>query len=173
MVERGVRNGEGLAVAPNGTVWTAVNERDNIPYPSHRAYGTYGDAFGQVIQAYVNEHPPDEVVPVTAGRDLGWPYCDPDQDDSRPAGSLADIPLVANAATNPSGTALDCAKLAPIEVGLPAHSAPLGLTLPRGQQAPGPVVGRRRDRRARLLGPAAAAARPPWCGWPGTPPRAP
>ena len=33
MVEQGVRNGEGLAVAPDGTVWTAVNERDNIPYP--------------------------------------------------------------------------------------------------------------------------------------------
>jgi glucose/arabinose dehydrogenase len=58
MVERGVRNGEGLAVAPDGTVWTAVNERDNIPYPSHGPYGTYSDAFGQVIQAYVNNHPP-------------------------------------------------------------------------------------------------------------------
>ena len=86
VVERGVRNGEGLAVAPDGSVWTAVNERDNIPYPSHGAYAAYSDAFGQVIQAYVNNHPPDEVVPVTAGRDLGWPYCDPDQDDSKPGG---------------------------------------------------------------------------------------
>src|SRR3984885_13504951 len=51
VVERGVRNGEGLAVAPNGTVWTAVNERDNIPYPSHTAYATSSDAFGQDIQA--------------------------------------------------------------------------------------------------------------------------
>ena len=141
VVERGVRNGEGLAVAPNGTVWTAVNERDNIPYPSHRAFGTYGDAFGQVIQAYVNEHPPDEVVPVTPGRDLGWPYCDPDQDDSSPAGSLADIPLVANATTNPNGTALDCAKLAPIEVGLPAHSAPLGMSFLEGSKLPAPWSG--------------------------------
>jgi glucose/arabinose dehydrogenase len=47
LVERGVRNGEGLAVAPDGTVWTAVNERDNIPYPSHGRYGSYSDAFGQ------------------------------------------------------------------------------------------------------------------------------
>ena len=173
VVERGVRNGEGLAVAPNGAVWTAVNERDNIPYPSHRAYGTYGDAFGQVIQAYVNEHPPDEVVPVTPGRDLGWPYCDPDQDDSSPAGSLADVPLVANATTNPTGTALDCAKLAPIEVGLPAHSAPARPDLPRGQQDPGPLVGRRGDRRARLVGPAPAPRARRASGWPGTPPRAP
>ena len=71
-------------MAPDGTVWTAVNERDNIPYPSHGPYGTDSDAFGKVIQAYVNDHPPDEVVPVTAGRDLGWPYCDPDQDDEPP-----------------------------------------------------------------------------------------
>src|ERR1700728_2508031 len=133
VVERGV--------APDGSVWTAVNERDNIPYPSHTAYATYSDAFGQVIQAYVNNHPPDEVVPVTAGRDLGWPYCDPDQDDSKPAGSLADVPLVANAVTNPGGRALDCAALAPIEVGLPAHSAPLGITFLEGSKIPAPWSG--------------------------------
>lgn len=141
VVERGVRNGEGLAVAPDGTVWTAVNERDNIPYPTHGAYATYSDAFGQVIRAYVNEHPPDEVAPATAGRDLGWPYCDPDQDDSSPAGSPADIPLAANAATNPGGTALNCAALAPVEVGLPAHSAPVGLTFLEGSKIPAPWSG--------------------------------
>jgi glucose/arabinose dehydrogenase len=129
VVERGVRNGEGLAVAPDGTVWTAVNERDNIPYPSPD---------GQVIQAYVNNHPPDEVVPVAQGRDLGWPYCDPDEDHSQPSGSLASIPLVADSGTNPAGTALGCAKLAPIEVGLPAHSAPLGLTFLEGSKIPAP-----------------------------------
>ena len=132
VVERGVRNGEGLAVAPDGTVWTAVNERDNIPYPSH------GTAFGRVIQEYVNNHPPDEVVPVTAGRDLGWPYCDPDQDHSHPVGSLADVPLVPDAGTNPGGRTLNCAALAPVEVGLPAHSAPLGLTFLEGSKIPAP-----------------------------------
>jgi len=141
VVERGVRNGEGLAVAPDGTVWTAVNERDNIPYPSHRRYGTYGDAFGQVIQGYVNNHPPDEVVPVTAGRDLGWPYCDPDQDGSHPAGSLAGVPLVPDAVTNSGGKELNCAALAPIEVGLPAHSAPLGMTFLPGSKIPAPWSG--------------------------------
>jgi glucose/arabinose dehydrogenase len=136
VVERGVRNGEGLAVAPDGSVWTAVNERDNIPYPEHGPYAGLGDAFGQVIRAYVNNHPPDEVVPVTAGRDLGWPYCDPDQDDGHPAGSLAGVPLVPNAVTNPGGTRLDCAALPPVEVGLPAHSAPLGLTFLAGSGLP-------------------------------------
>src|SRR6202042_3414321 len=54
VVERGVRNGGGLAVAPDGTVWTAVNNRDNITSPSHPAYDGVRDPFGQVIQAYVN-----------------------------------------------------------------------------------------------------------------------
>ena len=138
VAERGVRNGEGLAVAPDGSVWTAVNERDNIPYPSHGPYATYSDAFGHVVQAYVNNHPPDEVAPVTTGRDLGWPYCDPDQDDSSPGGSLADVPLVANAVTNPGGTELNCKALTPLEVGLPAHTAPLGITFLPGSKIPAP-----------------------------------
>ena len=141
VVERGVRNGEGLAVAPNGTVWTAVNERDNIPYPAHKAYGGYADAFGKVIQSYVNNHPPDEVVPVTPGRDLGWPYCDPDEDDNSPSGSLAGIPLVANALTNPGGTNLQCSLLPRVAVGLPAHSAPLGMAFLEGSKIPPPWSG--------------------------------
>jgi glucose/arabinose dehydrogenase len=141
VVERGVRNGEGLAVAPNGTVWTAVNERDNVPYPTHNAYGGYADAFGKVIQSYVNNHPPDEVVPVTAGRDLGWPYCNPDEDNSSPFGSLADIPLVADALTNPGGAKLNCKSLPRVAVGLPAHSAPLGLTFLAGSKIPPPWSG--------------------------------
>ncbi len=128
VVERGVRNGEGLAVAPDGVVWTAVNNRDNIPYPFHGAYLGHKHAFGAVIQAYVNDHPPDEVVPVTPGRDLGWPYCNPDQDRNHPAGSLAEVPFVPDSITNPGGRKLDCAALPPVEVGLPAHSAPLGLS---------------------------------------------
>ena len=141
VVEKGVRNGEGLAVAPNGTVWTAVNNRDNIPYPFHQAYGGYKDAFGKVIQAYVNNHPPDEVLPVTEGRDLGWPYCNPDQDLNHPAGSLANVPLVADALTNPGGKHLDCAKLPKLQVGLPAHSAPLGLAFLEHSKIPAPWSG--------------------------------
>jgi len=141
VVERGVRNGEGLAAAPNGTVWTAVNNRDNIPYPFHRAYGGYEDAFGKVIQAYVNNHPPDEVLPVTQDRDLGWPYCNPDQDLNHPAGSLANVPFVADALTNPGGRHLDCARLPKLQVGLPAHSAPLGLAFLDGSKIPAPWSG--------------------------------
>src|SRR6201996_567833 len=141
VVERGVRNGEGLAVAPDGTVWTAVNNRDNITYPSHSAYRGISDPFGQVVQAYVNEHPADEVAPVTAGRDLGWPYCNPDQDDSHPAGSMVNVPFVADAVTNPAGSHLNCGALKPIEVGLPAHSAPIGLSFLDGSKVAAPWSG--------------------------------
>jgi glucose/arabinose dehydrogenase len=141
VVEKGVRNGEGLAVAPDGVVWTAVNNRDNIPYPFHKSYGGHRDAFGKVIQAYVNNHPPDEVVPVTQGRDLGWPYCNPDQDLSHPAGSLASVPFVADALTNPGGRHLHCASLPELQVGLPAHSAPLGLAFLEGSKVPAPWSG--------------------------------
>jgi glucose/arabinose dehydrogenase len=40
--------------------------------------------------------------------------------------------------TNPTGAALNCATLAPVERGLPAHSAPLGLTFLEGSAVPAP-----------------------------------
>jgi glucose/arabinose dehydrogenase len=141
VVETGVRNGEGLAVAPNGVVWTAVNNRDNITYPFSGAYDGVADALGQVIQAYVNNHPRDEVVPLTQGRDLGWPYCNPDPDLNTPAGSEANVPFVADALTNRGGTALDCASLPRVQVGLAAHSAPLGLAFLEGSKLPAPWSG--------------------------------
>ena len=124
------------------------------------------DALGHVIQAYVNNHPADEVVPVSQGRDLGWPYCNPDPDLNTAAGSDADVPFVADALTNPGGTAFDCASLSPIEVGLAAHSAPLGLAFlevagsqPRGR-------GRGGGRSPRLVGsPTAPTSAVLWMPW--------
>jgi glucose/arabinose dehydrogenase len=140
-VMKGVRNGEGLALAPDGTVWTGVNNRDEIPYPFHKEAEGHSDAFGQVVRSYVNDHPPDEVAPVSQGRDLGWPLCNPEQGKSTPPGSLADVPFIADAVTNPGGSKLDCAKLAPLEVGLPAHSAPLGMSFLEGTKVPAPWSG--------------------------------
>ena len=37
-----------------------------------------GPSYGQVIQEYVNEHPPESVARLTPGRELGWPYCNSD-----------------------------------------------------------------------------------------------
>jgi glucose/arabinose dehydrogenase len=140
VVMRGTRNGEGLALAPDGTVWTAINNRDEIPYPFHGEYGGESEAFGKVIPEYVDNHPPDEVVPVSQGRDLGWPLCNPEQGQNTPKGSLADVPLVPDAESNPGETKLACKKLEPIQVGLPAHSAPLGMSFLEGTKVPPPYT---------------------------------
>ncbi len=127
----GVRNGTGLARDPSGGIWTAVNNRDQIAYPYHRDYdGDGSDDYGKVMPQYVNEHPAEEIALLTQGRDLGWPYCNPDPDVTPGVASttfdFTKPPYVADAQFNPGGTKLDCSKLQRIQIGLPAHSAPLG-----------------------------------------------
>jgi glucose/arabinose dehydrogenase len=107
----GVRNGTGLAIGPDGSVWTAVNNRDNIANPQTR----------EVTPDYVNDHPPEALARLTAGRELGWPYCNPD-------GGPANLPFFRDVQTNADGSKLDCAKLPPVEQSLGAHAAPLGLS---------------------------------------------
>jgi glucose/arabinose dehydrogenase len=48
------------------------------------------------------------------------------------------VPLIPDAENNADGSALDCASLQPIEVGLPAHSAPLGMSFLEGTKVPAP-----------------------------------
>ncbi|WP_422743080.1 PQQ-dependent sugar dehydrogenase [Mycobacterium sp. WMMD1722] len=116
----GVRNGTGLAVAPDGSVWTAVNGRDNVLDP----------ATGELDPAYVADHPPEQLARLTPGRELGWPYCNID----RPAGAgPADLSFIRDVQTNADGSQLDCAALPPVEQSFGAHSAPLGLNFVDGQ----------------------------------------
>jgi glucose/arabinose dehydrogenase len=129
---RGVRNGTGLAVAPDGEVWTAVNGRDDIAYPFDRDYpGSTGSAQGEVLESYVADHPAEPLARLTPGRDLGWPYCNPDPDvEPGVPGTALDHSApayVPDIETNPDGSALDCAALTPVEQSMGAHSAPLGL----------------------------------------------
>ncbi len=105
----GVRNGTGLAVAPDGSLWTAVNNRDNTPDPE-----------GKVDGGYVNDHPPESLARLTPGHELGWPYCNPD-------GGPANLPFIRDTSTNKDGSQLDCGILPPVEQSMGAHSAPLGL----------------------------------------------
>ncbi len=110
----GVRNGTGLAIAPDGAVWTAVNNRDNTPDPD-----------GDVETEYVNEHPPESLARLNPGRELGWPYCNPD-------GGPADLDFIRDMSTNADGSRMDCAALPPVEQSFGAHSAPLGLSFTTG-----------------------------------------
>jgi len=123
VVATGVRNGFGLAIAPDGTLFTAVNQMDDQPYPFRDAAGRYG----QVVREYVNENPVDQVSRLSPGTDLGWPYCVPDG-----RAGPTDVPYVDDPVFNPSGHALDCGGIGRTMVGLPAHSAPLGLAFTRG-----------------------------------------
>lgn len=136
----GVRNGTGLAIAPDGAVWTAVNNRDNIQYPFDRPYGDAvspsGSSQGQVIPAYVRDHPAEALAKLTAGRNLGWPYCQPDPDvQPGVAGSPlnpSEVRFATDVETNPGGRMLDCATLPPVEQTFGGHSAPLGLSFVDG-----------------------------------------
>ncbi|GFG53228.1 gluconolaconase [Mycolicibacterium agri] len=110
----GVRNGTGLAVAPDGSIWTAVNNRDNVPDPN-----------GNVDVEYVNEHPPESLARLTPGRELGWPFCNPD-------GGPANLPFIRDMSTNSDGSRMDCAALPPVEQSMGAHAAPLGLSFTSG-----------------------------------------
>jgi glucose/arabinose dehydrogenase len=107
----GVRNGTGLAIAPDGSVWTAVNNRDNVANPQT----------GEVTADYVSTHPPEAVARLTPGRELGWPYCNSD-------GGPASLPFIRDVQTNSDGSKLDCASLPPVEQSLGAHAAPLGMS---------------------------------------------
>jgi glucose/arabinose dehydrogenase len=140
---RGVRNGTGLAVAPDGDVWTAVNNRDNIAYPFDRDFDGDGRSdLGDVLPGYVADHPLEPLARLTSGRDLGWPYCNPDPDaDPGTLGSAlvyAARPFVRDAQTNADGSKLDCAALPPVEQGMGAHSAPLGLSFATAPGLPAP-----------------------------------
>ncbi|MDT5211133.1 MAG: hypothetical protein QOF67_3548, partial [Mycobacterium sp.] len=107
----GVRNGTGLAIGPDGSLWTAINNRDDVANPQTR----------EVSPDYVNDHPPEALARLTPGRELGWPYCNPD-------GGPANLPFIRDVQTNADGSKLDCAKLAPVEESLAAHAAPLGMS---------------------------------------------
>jgi glucose/arabinose dehydrogenase len=146
---RGVRNGTGLALAPDGSVWTAVNNRDNIQYPRDDGFaGASGSSRGEVIPLYVADRPPEELARLTAGRDLGWPFCNPDPDAASGRTDSADTDhspvYTRDVETNPDGAHLDCARLAPVERTFGAHSAPLGLAFTDALPAPyqaGALVG--------------------------------
>ncbi|MDX2092131.1 MAG: hypothetical protein SFX73_29975 [Kofleriaceae bacterium] len=135
---KGIRNAEGLAIHPaTGDLWVAVNHRDNVRYPLRD--GLY--PYGEVVQAYVNISPPEPFHRVRDGGNYGWPYCNPTDRDGND-----DMPYLRDIDNNEDGSALDCDAIDRIDKGLPAHSAPLGMSFWTGDRAPsayrnGAVIG--------------------------------
>ncbi|MEH2399680.1 PQQ-dependent sugar dehydrogenase [Nostoc sp.] len=136
---QGLRNAEGLAFLPNtNDLWVAVNNRDNIAYPYNDGSGKYG----KIIQSYVNDHPPDELTKVRDGGNYGWPFCNPNPDT---ANGFNNMPFDRDYQFNADGH-IYCNALDRISKGIPAHSAPLGLTFLQNTKFPslysnGVVVG--------------------------------
>ena len=124
---QGLRNAEGLAFIPGtDSLWVVVNNRDNIAYPYHQDFnGDGSDDYGKVMQAYVDNHPPEEMTYVRDGGNYGWPFCNPNPDS--PSG-YNNMPFDRDVQMNPNGNRLDCNSADRIVKGIQAHSAPLGLS---------------------------------------------
>jgi len=119
---QGLRNAEGLAFVPGtNDLWVAVNNRDDIAYTRDDENGNKGD----VIQDYVDNHPPEEFTRVVDGGNYGWPFCNPNPDTSE---GLNNMPFDRDYQFNSDGH-VDCSKMNRIVKGIQAHSAPLGLTI--------------------------------------------
>jgi len=135
LLARGLRNAEGLAFVP-GTedLWVVVNNRDNIPYPHHGDITGDGvDDYGRVIQSYVDDHPPDEFIRIRDGANYGWPFANPNPDT---AAGLDDMPFDPDYNNNRDWSVFPETVFTRVDKGIPAHSAPLGLSFLQGSGVP-------------------------------------
>ncbi|MFI5907153.1 PQQ-dependent sugar dehydrogenase [Dactylosporangium sp. NPDC051541] len=129
LLARGIRNAEGLAFRP-GTdeLWIVVNNRDNTLVPDDRDVDGDGQSDkGKKMPQFVDDYPPEEFIKVRDGGFYGWPFCNPD-----PGQGLHNMGFLRDYELNRDGSKADCTKADPIDLGLPAHSAPLGLTFYNG-----------------------------------------
>ncbi|MBV9491304.1 MAG: sugar dehydrogenase [Verrucomicrobia bacterium] len=132
---RGIRNAEGLAFLPGtNQLWAVVNERDNIRFPFHRAWQKGGgDDYGKRLDAYIDDHPPDELIHVKDGANYGWPFANPDPDT--PSG-LDNMPFDPDYENNPDWRNSPESAFTRVDKGIQAHSAPLGMAFLQGTNVP-------------------------------------
>jgi glucose/arabinose dehydrogenase len=130
---RVLRNAEGLAFVPGtADLWVVVNNRDNTLVPDDRdADGDGRGDRGKKVTAFVDNYPIEPFTKVVDGGFYGWPFCNPNSDDG-----VRSMPYHRDYELNRDGSKADCAKATPIDVGIQAHSAPLGLTFTQGTKAP-------------------------------------
>jgi glucose/arabinose dehydrogenase len=115
---RGIRNAEGLDFIPGtNTLWVVVNNRDNMVYPFNDGSGYYG----QTLQWFVDNHPPEEFTRIDDGGNYGWPFCNPDYRTG-----MNNMPFIQDYDLNRDNSVVDCGSMDRIKKGIQAHSAPLG-----------------------------------------------
>jgi glucose/arabinose dehydrogenase len=123
----GIRNAEGLDFVPGtNDLWVTINNRDQIAYPFNDDTGLYG----QVVQSYVDNNPPEGFTLVRDGGNYGWPFCNSD-----PREGMDDMPFINDYEFNRDGT-VDCSGMDRFSKGIPAHSAPLGFNFTKNTQLP-------------------------------------
>ncbi|WP_019142281.1 PQQ-dependent sugar dehydrogenase [Noviherbaspirillum massiliense] len=122
---RGLRNAEGLDFLPvTNTLWVTVNNRDEIKYPFANDFDGDGSIdLGKIIDAFVDDNPPDLFTAVGDGANYGWPFC-----NSLPNASMANLEFANDADLNLNGSNFDCARATRASKGIAAHSAPLGFS---------------------------------------------
>lgn len=114
----GVRNANAMALDAFGTLWAAINGRDQL-------YDNWPEIYEPEDELRL---PSEEIVRVGMGADYGWPYCyhDPFLDEKVLAPEYGG-----------NGTIVGrCADADEPQAVLPAHWSPLGMTFYRGQQFP-------------------------------------
>ena len=114
----GLRNSEGLAFAPDGSLWATTHGRDQL-----------FDNWPKLFDAkYSAENPGEELVQVNQGDDFGWPYC---------YSAVASQKLVLAPEYGGNGTTTQrCDQKKNAVAALPGHWAPMSLLLYTGSMFP-------------------------------------
>ncbi len=130
---RGLRNAEGLDILPTtGKLWVAVNNRDEIKVPfDEDVNGDGSNDVGQIVQAYVDDNPPEPFTEIKDGANYGWPFC-----NSLPNASMSNLAVAPDYDLNRNNSNFDCGSVTPVSKGIQAHSAPLGLSFLHNTSVP-------------------------------------
>ena len=114
----GIRNAVGLALAPDGQVWSTQHGRDQLGQNWPKLFNDEQNA----------EKPSEELLRVNEGDDFGWPYCYHDLE----LGHLVLAPEYGGDGKQVGR----CARKKEPAVAFPGHWAPDGLTFYGGTQFP-------------------------------------
>jgi glucose/arabinose dehydrogenase len=130
---RGVRNAEGLDFLPGTNhLWAAMIGRDQIPYPFDDDFDGDGESdYGQVMQSYVDDNPPELFTRVRDGGHYGWPFCHPLTNPD-----MTNLALARDHSLNRDGANLDCSTVDRGMKGIRAHSTPLGVSFLHDSKVP-------------------------------------